>query len=593
MIDGKALESKILYEKDFPVRISLETVTNYPLHFHLDLEIIYVLRGSVHLKNGSCLYELTAQSIFTCNKNEVHGLFRGSPDNIVAIFHVQSDAMVPGFPELCLRGGSCFRTLGEDPDNPAYVHLQKNLLLCVYYWIKKTFGYKSTITTIVEELLPYLNDHFNHWSYNEKRELYWQERTGLEGERLRNVIRYVYANYDKKLTLDDLGYQLGLDSYYLSHLIKKDLGISFRDLVFFARVEMADQLLLGTDLSISEIRKRVAISTLDYFEKHFVKWYRCSPEEYRAKYKPHTILHAVPQGEFANQQETLVLVKERARLLGFLLPKALSISESIDISLTQAGEPVCLCRPQLWIDGGWTAFEKMNWLRRHKPASQMLEGQAVPANYLWDTVAAPIFLLGEALCARPDKPAANWNHFQDRWTSRGILQGQRGVFTSTGIVKPVYFAYPLLERLDGELLYFDFKTFACYDRETETISILLTHFDQAILADLHREQVSWQEAAKRLNGFDREREVFLRLTEVPPGRYRLRQLAMSHSHSLFAYLDQCGRISQTLTQEEEELAAYFAAPDMKITQCEVGDTFSQRIHLEGTAFCWIELKKTK
>ena len=88
MFTATPLEQKLLYEKDFPIQISLMTIQEYPLHFHRDLEILYVLRGTIQLKNGSCLYSLGPGSIFACNKNEVHGIFSPSEDNVVAFFHL-------------------------------------------------------------------------------------------------------------------------------------------------------------------------------------------------------------------------------------------------------------------------------------------------------------------------------------------------------------------------------------------------------------------------------------------------------------------------------------------------------------------------
>ena len=92
---------------------------------------------------------------------------------------------------------------------------------------EKGLRYKAIITNLLEELLPYLNDNFNYWIFNERQEVYWKDKPALEKNRLRNVIRYVYAHFDKKLTLDDLSYQLALDPYYLSHLVKKDLASPF------------------------------------------------------------------------------------------------------------------------------------------------------------------------------------------------------------------------------------------------------------------------------------------------------------------------------------------------------------------------------
>lgn len=593
MFTATPLEQKLLYEKDFPIQISLMTIQEYPLHFHRDLEILYVLRGTIQLKNGSCLYSMGPGSIFACNKNEVHGIFSPSEDNVVAFFHLQGEVLSLHFPELLTPGGCCLRTLSEDPRDPTYNYLQKQLLLCIYYWLKKAFGYKAIITNLLEELLPYLNDNFNYWIFNERQEVYWKDKPALEKNRLRNVIRYVYAHFDKKLTLDDLSYQLALDPYYLSHLVKKDLGISFRELVMFARVEMADQLLLGTNLNMTEIRRRVAISTTDYFEKHFRRWYHCSPEEYRAKYQAHTILHAPVRARFTDQAQVLSLTKQAAKELSLLLPEVTSLSESIVISLSASPFGQAQGALPLWAHGAWTRLDRLDY--PHKPSCRRREAEPPPdpSNYLWDSVAAPVCLLAGSLHHWRPGQAPQLSRHQDPWNAHRLLCGQRGLFTGQGLVKPAYFAHWILARLSGGILYRNSRTTAFYHPESGRFSAIFLHYDDALLDAFLAPELAWSQAAQLLDSFAGEREILLKLEDVPPGIYLLRELSMSHARSLFSYLSKHNAIDRRLTPEEEELAGYFSAPALKEETVTVSGAFSRRICLEGTSFCALTLERTQ
>ena len=68
------LFEKLSYPEDFPIRITIATVTEDPIHYHSDIEFVYVLRGEILLKNGYCQYHLHAGDIFTNAGNEVHSL---------------------------------------------------------------------------------------------------------------------------------------------------------------------------------------------------------------------------------------------------------------------------------------------------------------------------------------------------------------------------------------------------------------------------------------------------------------------------------------------------------------------------------------
>lgn len=65
-------------------------VTEYPIHYHRDIEFIYVLSGEVRLKNVCHNYILKEGDLFTNSGNEIHGLNAGSNKNVIAIIHISN-----------------------------------------------------------------------------------------------------------------------------------------------------------------------------------------------------------------------------------------------------------------------------------------------------------------------------------------------------------------------------------------------------------------------------------------------------------------------------------------------------------------------
>jgi AraC-like DNA-binding protein len=108
--------------------------------------------------------------------------------------------------------------------------------------------------------------------------------------RISNVIAAIYENYNTKLTLEEVATSLHIDKFYLSHLIKGLTGESFQNLLGMARVEYSEEMLLASSMSIYEIALAVGFSNVSYYEKHFVKWYDMTPEQYREKYTSLTVL---------------------------------------------------------------------------------------------------------------------------------------------------------------------------------------------------------------------------------------------------------------------------------------------------------------
>ena len=44
------LKEKNFYKDELPVNVVVGNIREYPIHFHDDIEIVYILKGSIHLK---------------------------------------------------------------------------------------------------------------------------------------------------------------------------------------------------------------------------------------------------------------------------------------------------------------------------------------------------------------------------------------------------------------------------------------------------------------------------------------------------------------------------------------------------------------
>ena len=84
------LFEKITYQDDFPINITIANIEDYPIHYHQDIEFVFVLKGQVTLKNGYCSYTLHERDIFTNSGHEVHSLTSEDPDNIVAFIQIST-----------------------------------------------------------------------------------------------------------------------------------------------------------------------------------------------------------------------------------------------------------------------------------------------------------------------------------------------------------------------------------------------------------------------------------------------------------------------------------------------------------------------
>ena len=94
---------------------------------------------------------------------------------------------------------------------------------------------------------------------------------------------YVRKHYREKIYLEDIADSLDLSPSYLSKLFKKETGECLQDFINEERVFRAANLLIYSDLSLSEIAEYVRFPNQSYFGKIFKKYKGMTPKEYRDK----------------------------------------------------------------------------------------------------------------------------------------------------------------------------------------------------------------------------------------------------------------------------------------------------------------------
>ena len=89
----------IPYENNCPVEITVSNIREFPIHYHHDLEIIFLLKGSAILKTGCTTDTLSAGDVFTVSPHSVHGIRGLSDEDLFAVIHVNGDFLASHFPD--------------------------------------------------------------------------------------------------------------------------------------------------------------------------------------------------------------------------------------------------------------------------------------------------------------------------------------------------------------------------------------------------------------------------------------------------------------------------------------------------------------
>lgn len=136
---------------------------------------------------------------------------------------------------------------------------------------------QPVLYTIIQEFVLFCQDVMNQAVLQKEKGQFDYVNAALD---------YIDVYYtDNKLNLETMAEFLGISASYLSMLFSKTKGITFKQYVNKKRLSHASQLLLETNLSVSEIASTTGFNDANYFSKVFKLKYECSPLSYRQQIK--------------------------------------------------------------------------------------------------------------------------------------------------------------------------------------------------------------------------------------------------------------------------------------------------------------------
>lgn len=101
------------------------------------------------------------------------------------------------------------------------------------------------------------------------------------------ILQYIEKNFNT-CTLDSTAEFFNMNPNYLSTLLKKNAGYSFKELIQHYRFIYVTTMLSNTQIPVDEIILQAGYEYTSYFYKKFKEKYSCSPTEFRRRMKEFT-----------------------------------------------------------------------------------------------------------------------------------------------------------------------------------------------------------------------------------------------------------------------------------------------------------------
>lgn len=256
---------------------------HFPKHTHNYVEIIYMVSGkSVHiidderieLKKGDLLFlnQHASQEIMKCDKQDIAVNFIILPQFFNEIFTMlgQEDNALRSFIIGCLtENNTGLNYLYYNSENNIPI---QNLLENLIWNLLEDEPNKRSINQLTMGLL-FIN-LINHSDKIKTSNNSFEQTITLK------MLSYIDTDF-KNASLSSFASKNGFDVYTLSRIIKKQTGLTFKNLLENKRLNQACFLLNNTPLTIKEIALNVGYENISFFYKLFKRNYGILPKDYR------------------------------------------------------------------------------------------------------------------------------------------------------------------------------------------------------------------------------------------------------------------------------------------------------------------------
>lgn len=255
------------------------------LHWHKEVEILYVVEGVLNVTCGQKEYQLHESDFILFNSNEVHTSYT-------------MDLEKSSF--ICLQiHEKLFEDYCEDFEHTTFmcntivdsIHSNEELdllrLLMLRMMVAKSDGndhyellIRSWLNLLIYQLLSNYVDQNNTLSKKNK--------AFKNMERLKRIIGYINHNYKNPISLKEIAESENLSFHYLSHFINDSIGLSFQQYLNEVRLEAILDKLTTTEMKVIDIVYECGFSDVNNFYKLFKRHYGMTPINYRKQYSVHS-----------------------------------------------------------------------------------------------------------------------------------------------------------------------------------------------------------------------------------------------------------------------------------------------------------------
>lgn len=255
-----------------------------PWHWHEEPEFCHIIKGEVEYHLPQQVYALKAGDAIYVNSNVLHMIRpHNGCEGAVILPQVFNKLLLIGYHRSAFDM-KYFRPIINAQNLPCYVMRHDNeedaqminlLDICYRCAEKEEFGYELQVRNYISSLWLKLYRIVEPQLRAQDNE---QDKTNL---RLKQMLAYIGENYSEKIMLKEIAASACISERECIRCFRKYMQLTPGQYLQEYRIDAAANLLMHTDLPVTEIALQCGFENSSYFSKIFKQLMHCTPKMYR------------------------------------------------------------------------------------------------------------------------------------------------------------------------------------------------------------------------------------------------------------------------------------------------------------------------
>lgn len=251
--------------------------TYVPPHWHVALELIYILNGVGNIIFDGKDHTLVAGEFVIVDSNQIHEM-NCAKASMMLVIHYSKNRMKNFEEQIDEYRIECSREMLEKSQLEEYLEICSLLKKLPPLYVTQPLGYQLQSQAVAMEILFLLMNHFA---------VHVEESGGTVNdpnlERLGEITDYIEENHEQPISLESIASHFYLSREYFSRFFRKNMGVTFSRYVNQVRLIHIYYDICNTGDGIMELAEKHGFTNYKLFNKMFHEIYGCTPREVRQK----------------------------------------------------------------------------------------------------------------------------------------------------------------------------------------------------------------------------------------------------------------------------------------------------------------------